>query len=94
MRPLTDTETKTLFEKLANYTGASLKTLLTDAAPGPNPLLGRPVAAALQSILDYFEAEPGVPEDSRGRLVAETRRALAEVEQNGQFNSVFGEGIL
>ncbi|GAB1732805.1 60S ribosome subunit biogenesis protein [Hortaea werneckii] len=36
MRPLTDTETKTLFEKLANYTGASLKTLLTDAAPGPN----------------------------------------------------------
>lgn len=66
----------------------------SDAAPGPNPLLGRPVAAALQSILDYFEAEPGVPEDSRGRLVAETRRALAEVEQNGQFNSVFGEGIL
>jgi len=36
MRPLTDTETKTLFEKLANYTGQSLKTLLTDTAPAPN----------------------------------------------------------
>lgn len=31
MRPLTDTETKTLFEKLANYTGRSLNNLLTDA---------------------------------------------------------------
>lgn len=30
MRPLTDTETKTLFEKLANYTGKSLNNLLTD----------------------------------------------------------------
>lgn len=33
MRPLTDTETKTLFEKLANYTGRSLNNLLTDTAP-------------------------------------------------------------
>ncbi|TKA29735.1 60S ribosome subunit biogenesis protein nip7 [Salinomyces thailandicus] len=33
MRPLTDTETKTLFEKLANYTGSSLKTLLTATTP-------------------------------------------------------------
>nr|POE59020.1 60s ribosome subunit biogenesis protein nip7 [Quercus suber] len=33
MRPLTDTETKTLFEKLANYTGRSLNALLTDTAP-------------------------------------------------------------
>jgi len=32
MRPLTDTETKTLFEKLANYTGRSLNHLLTDTA--------------------------------------------------------------
>ncbi|KAK5174830.1 ribosome biosynthesis protein nip7 [Saxophila tyrrhenica] len=32
MRPLTDTETKTLFEKLANYTGRSLNALLTDTA--------------------------------------------------------------
>ncbi|KAK4561642.1 ribosome biosynthesis protein nip7 [Recurvomyces mirabilis] len=33
MRPLTDTETKTLFTKLANYTGRSLNNLLTDTAP-------------------------------------------------------------
>ena len=36
MRPLTDTETKTLFEKLANYTGRSLTNLLTDTAPAPS----------------------------------------------------------
>lgn len=36
MRPLTDTETKTLFEKLANYTGRSLNNLLTDTASTPN----------------------------------------------------------
>jgi len=30
MRPLTETETKTLFEKLANYTGASLKSIIAD----------------------------------------------------------------
>ena len=35
MRPLTDTETKTLFEKLANYTGRSLNALLTDTASNP-----------------------------------------------------------
>lgn len=35
MRPLTDSETKTLFEKLANYTGRSLNNLLTDTAPAP-----------------------------------------------------------
>jgi 60S ribosome subunit biogenesis protein NIP7 len=35
MRPLTDTETKTLFEKLANYTGRSLNNQLTDTAPAP-----------------------------------------------------------
>jgi 60S ribosome subunit biogenesis protein NIP7 len=33
MRPLTDTETKTLFEKLANYTGRSLNNLLTESSP-------------------------------------------------------------
>ncbi|KAL1305779.1 hypothetical protein AAFC00_003946 [Neodothiora populina] len=32
MRPLTDTETQTLFAKLANYTGRSLNNLLTDTA--------------------------------------------------------------
>ena len=32
MRPLTDTETKTLFEKLANYTGRSLDRLLLDTS--------------------------------------------------------------
>lgn len=32
MRPLTDTETKTMFEKLANYTGRSLTNLLTDTS--------------------------------------------------------------
>lgn len=32
MRPLTDTETQTLFTKLANYTGRSLNNLLTDSA--------------------------------------------------------------
>ncbi|KAF2456291.1 60S ribosome subunit biogenesis protein NIP7 [Lineolata rhizophorae] len=36
MRPLTEPETKTLFEKLANYTGRSLTHLLTDAAPTPS----------------------------------------------------------
>lgn len=35
MRPLTETETKTLFEKLANYTGRSLNNLLTDNAAAP-----------------------------------------------------------
>lgn len=33
MRPLTDTETQTLFTKLANYTGRSLNHLLTDTGP-------------------------------------------------------------
>lgn len=36
MRPLTDTETKTLFDKLANYTGRSLTNLLTSTAPTSN----------------------------------------------------------
>jgi 60S ribosome subunit biogenesis protein NIP7 len=36
MRPLTDTETKTLFEKLANYTGKSLNNLLTDTVANPH----------------------------------------------------------
>ena len=35
MRQLTDAETKTLFDKLANYTGASLKNLLTDTTTTP-----------------------------------------------------------
>ena len=30
MRPLTDTETQTLFQKLANYTGRSLSHLISD----------------------------------------------------------------
>lgn len=33
MRPLTESETQTLFTKLANYTGRSLNNLLTDVAP-------------------------------------------------------------
>ena len=36
MRPLTDTETKTLFDKLATYTGRSLTNLLTSTATNPN----------------------------------------------------------
>lgn len=36
MRPLTDTETKTLFEKLANYTGRSLTNLLTSSTTNPS----------------------------------------------------------
>lgn len=36
MRQLTDAETKTLFEKLANYTGRSLNALLTDSTTNPN----------------------------------------------------------
>ncbi|KXS99823.1 hypothetical protein AC578_8894 [Pseudocercospora eumusae] len=36
MRPLTDTETKTLFEKLANYTGKSLSNLITETVNTPN----------------------------------------------------------
>lgn len=35
MRQLTDAETKTLFDKLANYTGDSLKNLLTDSTTAP-----------------------------------------------------------
>jgi 60S ribosome subunit biogenesis protein NIP7 len=34
MRPLTEEETKALFEKLASYTGSSLKTLIQPAANG------------------------------------------------------------
>ena len=36
MRQLTDAETKTLFEKLANYTGRSLNNLLTETSAAPN----------------------------------------------------------
>lgn len=36
MRPLTEQETKTLFEKLANYTGASLKNLIAPLDDSPN----------------------------------------------------------
>lgn len=36
MRPLTETETKTLFEKLANYTGSSLKNLIAPLDDSPN----------------------------------------------------------
>lgn len=37
MRPLTETETQTLFTKLANYTGNSLKNLISPTENGPNP---------------------------------------------------------
>jgi UPF0113 Pre-PUA domain len=36
MRPLTETETQTLFAKLANYTGNSLKNLIAPLDNGPN----------------------------------------------------------
>lgn len=36
MRPLTDKETQTLFEKLANYCGSSLKQLIAPLGDGPN----------------------------------------------------------
>lgn len=36
MRPLTEQETQTLFTKLANYTGASLKNLITPLDDSPN----------------------------------------------------------
>ncbi|CAG8958082.1 hypothetical protein HYFRA_00000426 [Hymenoscyphus fraxineus] len=36
MRPLTETETQTLFAKLANYTGTSLKNLIAPLDNGPN----------------------------------------------------------
>lgn len=36
MRPLTEQETKTLFEKLANYTGTSLKNLIAPLDDSPN----------------------------------------------------------
>ncbi|KAI9691634.1 MAG: ribosome biosynthesis protein nip7 [Bathelium mastoideum] len=36
MRPLTETETKTVFEKIANYTGPSLTHLITDSSPNPS----------------------------------------------------------
>jgi 60S ribosome subunit biogenesis protein NIP7 len=36
MRPLTEQETQTLFAKLANYTGASLKNLIAPLDDSPN----------------------------------------------------------
>ena len=36
MRPLTENETKVLFEKLANYTGNSLKNLIAPLDDSPN----------------------------------------------------------
>ena len=36
MRQLTEKETQTLFAKLANYTGASLKNLITPLGDGPD----------------------------------------------------------
>lgn len=36
MRPLTEEETQTLFAKLANYTGNSLKNLIAPLGTGPN----------------------------------------------------------
>ena len=36
MRQLTETETQTLFAKLANYTGASLKNLIAPLSDGPD----------------------------------------------------------
>ncbi|KAI0386274.1 60S ribosome subunit biogenesis protein NIP7 [Hypomontagnella submonticulosa] len=36
MRPLTEPETKVLFEKLANYTGSSLKNLIAPLDDSPN----------------------------------------------------------
>lgn len=36
MRPLTETETQTLFTKLANYTGRSLTNLITETVTAPN----------------------------------------------------------
>jgi 60S ribosome subunit biogenesis protein NIP7 len=43
MRPLTDTETRTLFAKLANYTGSSLSSLLTPDSSSDTPFSSRPV---------------------------------------------------
>ncbi len=37
MRPLTEPETKTLFDKLANYTGRSLTNLISPPSTGSNP---------------------------------------------------------
>jgi len=36
MRPLTEQETQTLFKKLANYTGGSLKNLIAPLDNSPN----------------------------------------------------------
>ncbi|PHH82448.1 hypothetical protein CDD82_5946 [Ophiocordyceps australis] len=36
MRPLTEEESKTLFTKLANYTGSSLKNLIAPLDDSPN----------------------------------------------------------
>ena len=36
MRPLTEEETKTLFTKIANYTGDSLKNLIAPLDDSPN----------------------------------------------------------
>jgi 60S ribosome subunit biogenesis protein NIP7 len=46
MRPLTEPETKTLFEKLANYTGSSLSQLLLPTGPVPSSTTSAPKSKA------------------------------------------------
>ncbi|GAB7354510.1 hypothetical protein MBLNU459_g4978t1 [Dothideomycetes sp. NU459] len=70
MRPLTDTETQTLFSKLANYTGRSLNHLLTDTAPAAAG--SKPSSAAAEGDRHVFRIQ-----NSRVYYVRESLANLA-----------------
>jgi 60S ribosome subunit biogenesis protein NIP7 len=57
MRPLTEGESKTVFEKLANYTGKSLTNLLTDTAPGKDGKPSRFVFRVQESRVYYVRED-------------------------------------
>jgi 60S ribosome subunit biogenesis protein NIP7 len=57
MRPLTEGESKTVFEKLANYTGKSLTNLLTDTAPGKDGKAWRFVFRVQESRVYYVRED-------------------------------------
>jgi 60S ribosome subunit biogenesis protein NIP7 len=57
MRPLTEGESKTVFEKLANYTGKSLTNLLTDTAPGKDGKASRFVFRVQESRVYYVRED-------------------------------------
>lgn len=72
MRLLTDTETQTLFTKLANYTGRSLNHLLTDTAPASNSKSGSKTASSDEGDRHVFRIQ-----NSRVYYVRESLANLA-----------------